>query len=179
MTGSAERSAHKVATSTTAPILVLGLGNLLLGDDGVGLCLLQALEREFDATEAIEFVDGGTQGLALMGYLAERSAVLVLDAISLGRPAGSVHVLRGAEMQQLRARRANSAHEGNALELFDNARMLGYEWSDLSAIGIEPLNIRTGIGLSQEVESGVNEALQQARKILGEMVNQYVSGDSR
>ncbi|HSR06377.1 MAG TPA: hydrogenase maturation protease, partial [Bryobacteraceae bacterium] len=125
------------------------------------------------------FLDGGTQGLALIGYLADREAVLVLDAMGLGQPPGTVHVLRGADLEQFRAQRASTAHEGNALELFETARMLGYQSAEIAAVGIEPQSVRTGIGLTLEVESALNEGLQQARKILGEMVKSYVSGNSR
>jgi len=163
----------------TSPVLVLGLGNLLLGDDGVGLRLLEALAAEYAPDGAVEFLDGGTQGLALIGYLADREAVLVLDAMGLGQPPGTVHVLRGEDLERFRARRASTAHEGNALELFETARMLGYQPAEIAAVGIEPQSIRTGIGFTLEVESALDEGLQQARKILEEMVKSYVPGNSR
>jgi hydrogenase maturation protease len=120
-----------------APILVLGLGNLLLSDDAVGLHLEAALAAERGGSDQVEFVDGGTQGLALLHYLANRRAVLVLDAVGLGAEPGSVHVLRGPAIEGLRVQRATSAHEGNALELLATARLLGdvagetewWEWS--------------------------------------------------
>jgi len=181
----------KTATSTTtigsadphdftaAPILVLGLGNQLLGDDGAGLRMLELLAEEFPPDDAVEFLDGGTQGLALTGYLADREAILVLDAMALGEPAGTVHVLSGEELWRIRTPHGGTAHEGNALELFATARMLDYRWSEVAAIGIEPRNIRTGIGLSAGVESALDEALRKARKILDEMVKTYVPRDSR
>jgi hydrogenase maturation protease len=181
----------KTATSTTtigsasprefatAPILVLGLGNQLLGDDGAGLRLLELLAEKFPVNDAVELLDGGTQGLALTGYLADREAIVVLDAMAMGAPAGTVHVLSGEELWRIRTQTSNTAHEGNALELFATARMLGYHWAEVAAIGIEPRNIRTGIGLSAEVESALDDALLKARKILDEMVNHYVPRDSR
>jgi len=163
----------------TAPVLVLGLGNQLLGDDGAGLRLLDALTEVFPANDGVEFMDGGTQGLALTGYLADRKAVLVLDAMALGAAPGTVHTLWGDELWRIRSERGTTAHEGNALELFATARMLGYHWTEVAAVGIEPLNIRTGIGLTGEVETALGEALGKARTILDEMVINYVSRDSR
>lgn len=162
-----------------APVLVLGLGNQLLGDDGAGLRLLEALTEVFPASDGVEFMDGGTQGLALTGYLADRKAVLVLDALALGAEPGTVHTLWGDELWRIRSERGRTAHEGNALELFATARMLGYHWIEVAAVGIEPLNIRTGIGLTAEVETALDEALGKARTILDEMVITYVSRDSR
>jgi len=104
-----------------APVLVLGLGNLLLGDDGVGLRLVERLAEESGFGDAVEFVDGGTQGLALLGCLADREAVLVLDAVGLGGEPGTVHVLRGPAMEQIRARRASTARRKRAGVVLDRA----------------------------------------------------------
>jgi hydrogenase maturation protease len=168
-------------------VLVLGLGNLLLEDDGVGLCMVESLAKTSDFGDSVEFVDGGTQGLALLPCLDGRTAVLVLDAIGLGQKPGTVHVLREGSacgsMEQIRARRAAppvaAAHEGNALELFQTARMLGHDFAEVAVVGMEPANLRTGIGLSPEVEASVPEALAQARQILEEMVQTYVFSNSR
>lgn len=167
------------ASLSTAPVLVLGLGNQLLGDDGAGLRMLDALMEEFPPHDAVEFLDGGTQGLALTGFLAGREAILVLDAMALGNAPGTVHILWGEELWRIRAQRATTAHEGNALELFATARMLGYRWAEVAAVGIEPRNIRTGIGLTAEVESALGEAVLKARKILDGMIKTYVPRDSR
>jgi len=148
---------------------VLGLGNLLLGDDGVGLRLLEDLRREFGETGAIEFVDGGTQGLALLGYLADRPNVVILDAVGLGAPPGTVHVLGASDIEQLRARRAATAHEGNALEILAVAQLLGQAPGHVLIVGVEPAQVLTGVGLSPEVESVLPRALAEARRILAEI----------
>jgi hydrogenase maturation protease len=147
------------------PILVMGLGNLLLSDDAVGLRLLEELERECTGG-SVEFVDGGTQGIALTGYFSGRSAALILDAVGLGAAPGTVHVLQGADIEKLRARRATSAHEGNGLGLIETARLLGICPADLTVIGVEPAVIKTGLGLSPEVEAGAKIALARAREFL-------------
>ncbi|MEO8027094.1 MAG: hydrogenase maturation protease [Bryobacteraceae bacterium] len=152
----------------TSPILVLGLGNLLLRDDGVGLRLLEDLASE-TPNDDVEFVDGGTQGLALLPYLSDRAAVIVLDAIGLGAEPGTVHVLRGEAIGKLRARRAESAHEGNGLTLLETARLLGEELHYLAVIGVEPAEVRTGVGLSSVVAASVPQALDEARSMLREM----------
>lgn len=140
------------------PILVLGVGNLLLQDDAAGLRMLEELSsRNFG--DEVEFVDGGTQGLALLGQLSGREAVVVLDAVKLGDPPGTIHVLRGAGLERLRARRSSTSHESNALELLAYGRLLGLEPRELVVIGIEPENIRTGIGLSRSVEKALPGAL--------------------
>ena len=162
-----------------APTLVLGLGNLLLTDDGVGLRLLEDLRRESGETAAVEFVDGGTQGLALLGYVAHRAGVVILDAISLGAPAGTVHVLGEGELERLRVRRGVTAHEGGALEILAMAHLLGQAPGQVRVVGVEPAQVRTGAGLSAEVEAVLPRALAAARQALAEMGRgKHVPGSS-
>ena len=72
-----------------APLLVLGLGNTLLGDDGLGPALIEQLSQEEDRwKDRIEFVDGGTQGLALLGHLSGREVIIIVDALATGAPPG-------------------------------------------------------------------------------------------
>ncbi|MHC4948648.1 MAG: hydrogenase maturation protease [Planctomycetota bacterium] len=107
-----------------APVLVLGLGNLLLRDDGVGLTLLARLRDEHAALPGVEWLDGGTQGLALLGRLAGRRGLLVLDAVALGDAPGTVHVLpdaahrppaRGAVRHRRRGRAVGGPHGHGAV----------------------------------------------------------------
>lgn len=157
-------------TETRAPVLVLGLGNLLLSDDAVGLRMLETLEAECSADPSIEFVDGGTQGIALAGYFANRSSVLVLDAVGLGAAPGTVHVLRGDAIAGMRAKRGTTSHEGNGLGVIEIARLLGNLPENLAVVGVEGANIRTGIGLSEEVKGALGSALGEARAVLREFV---------
>ena len=159
-----------MTAGSVEPVLVLGLGNLLLGDDGVGLRMLEAMGS---APVGTELVDGGTQGLALLSYLENREAIIILDAVGLGAPPGTVHVLHGEDIDRFRAARASTAHEGNALELLAIASLLGVLKDDVAVmvVGIEPGRIATGIGLTTEVEAAVGEALSACRAA----IDSYIS----
>jgi len=145
-----------------APILVLGVGNLLLQDDAAGLRMLQELSSR-NLGDDVELVDGGTLGLALLGQLVGREVLVVLDTVSLGAEPGTIHVLRGADLDQLRARRSSTSHESNAVELLAYAKLLGYEPREVVVVGIEPECIRTGIGLNRSVVMALPAALAAAR----------------
>jgi hydrogenase maturation protease len=160
-----------VDTGTRAPVLVLGLGNLLLEDDGVGLRLLEAIGAADRFGEDVEFVDGGTQGLALLGYLGGRKLAVILDAVGLGEAPGTVHVLRGAEIEKLRAHHSTIAHEGNAIELLAVARLLRDEPYELVIVGIEPDHVRTGVGLSDAVSAAVPEGVKLVVQVLRSHTN--------
>jgi hydrogenase maturation protease len=132
----------------------------LLRDDGLGLRLL----KDFSSKgAAAEFLDGGTPGLALLAYLSNRRALIILDAVALGAPPGTVHVLKG---DAIAAHHAVAAHGSNALELLAAARLLGDLPPSVTIVGIDPACIRTGVALSAEVEAAIPEAISHARSVL-------------
>ncbi len=167
--GSAEGRQH----DRTPPLLVLGLGNTLLVDDGVGVVLVNALEAApIAAHESIELIDGGTQGLVLLGRLCDRQAVVILDAVALGEKPGTIHVLRDDEVLRNSPPEATSAHEGNAGDLLRAAALIGDLPPKIVVIGIEPGAIRTGIGLSPEVEQAVPPAVASAERVLTQILGE-------
>lgn len=154
-----------VADATSVPpILVLGLGNRLLRDDGVGLELLRRLDADGAGDVRVEVLDGGTQGLALLGRIACREAILVLDAVGLGAEPGTVHHMWGVPQRVASA--VPTAHEGNAAELFAAAALLGELPPAVRVVGIEPAEVRTGIGLSAPVLAALPAAAAAARAAL-------------
>jgi hydrogenase maturation protease len=155
-------------------VLVLGLGNLLLRDDSVGLELLWRLEADTASSDGVEFLDGGTQGIALLPWVAGRRALLILDAIALGEPPGTVHVHEGPDLPQ--ARPGLTAHEGNAGELLATAQLIGDLPEAIHLVGIEPDEIRTGTGLSPAVARAVPRGVKAARRVLEELIEQADTG---
>jgi hydrogenase maturation protease len=156
-------------TRTAGPVetVVLALGNTLLRDDGVGVAILHALESEAARWGGqVEFVDGGTQGLALLGVLSGRRTAVILDAVALGAAPGTVHVLSADDAVRIRSHRSTTAHEGNAGELLAAARLLGDLPERTFIVGIEPEEVRTGVGLSDAVARSVPEAVERARRVL-------------
>ena len=103
----------------TAPLLVLALGDVQSGGNGVGPALLADLAKRYRyAGGFIEFVDGGTQGLDLLRRIAGRQALVVLDAITAGREPGTVSVLEGSDVLRYAAADSSTrASEGNAGEV--------------------------------------------------------------
>jgi len=121
------------------PILVLGLGNLLLGDDGLGLELLAEMSKNavLWGTQ-VAFVDGGTQGMMLLEEVSGRPAVLILDAVDRGASPGTVHALRNSGVTECRVSRSTTAHEGNAGELLAAAALLGASPQEVAVVGVQP-----------------------------------------
>jgi hydrogenase maturation protease len=153
---------------TPAPVLVLALGNLLLRDDAIGLFLLDELRALRGSDTRVEFVDGGTQGLALVGLFEGRSAVLMLDAVQQGAAPGTVHHLEDAlrRVPNSGASSGGGAHQMNAGDLLLTASLLGEVPERVMVVGIEPEVVRTGIGLSPAVLASVPQAVNVAHHVL-------------
>lgn len=154
-------------TEQVAPVLVLGLGNPLLRDDGVGLELLQALRERLSGDAELEFVDGGTLGTALLGQLAGRRVLLILDAVSGVAEPGGVTLLR--DPLQHGSARGFGAHGANASGLLASAELLGDLPRQAAVVGVCPLELTTGIGLSEPVQRALPEALEMAERVLAEL----------
>jgi len=155
----------------TAPVLLLGLGNPLMADDGAGQELLARLAPEASGWgPQVEFMDGGTQGLALLGAFEGRKAVVFMDAIHLGDKAGAVHVLSGEELMSIDTRRATTAHEGSATQILAALQLLNEMPKEIRMIGIEPERIGLGIGLSPSVRESLGVAAAFARSSVNSLL---------
>ena len=149
------------------PVLVLGLGNSLLGDDGAGLRLLEELRGTGGWPESIEWVDGGTRGIALLGVLSLRHTAILLDAVQLGAPPGTVHVLGMDRLRRFAGVGVGATpHESNALQLLATAELTGDLPEHVVVVGIEPEFVRTHLGLSPVAEAALPRAMEVVREML-------------
>lgn len=151
-----------------APVLVLGLGNPLLADDGVGLVMLARLQARTPDQSGVEYLDGGTQGLALAPRLAGRRALLVLDAAAFGAAPGTVHVIK--DPLSVDSPRGIGAHEANAAELLACLVLTNDLPEHTALLGVEPDEIKTREGLSAVVAASVDGAVTRAGEILDELL---------
>ncbi len=142
------------------PVLLLGLGNLLLTDDGVGVILAQQL-MTCPRPTSVEVMDGGTRGVALLPYLAGRSAVVLLDAARTAGRAGELTWLRWPRDLKLRHRASLSPHEGSALELVELAALAGVLPKTVWVGAITPAVVQTGSGLSPALAGALPQLVQQ------------------
>jgi hydrogenase maturation protease len=144
-------------------VTVLGVGNPIMGDDGVGIELL-ARVQDVCPDPRIEFVDGGTAGLELLHVVQDSERILLLDAIAGDTP-GKVVEVDGDQIPRLMAAKL-SPHQVGLVDIFSAARLLGYEPREVVAVGVVPEFVDTKYGLTPVVEEALDEATKQAVSIL-------------
>jgi hydrogenase maturation protease len=152
------------------PPLVIGIGNMLLRDEGVGVRVVSELARSFaDGGPAVppgtRFVDGGTLGLELLPMIQDASILVLVDAVNLRRPPGSVAVYRGDTIEGMLAGHV-SPHQVGVADLVAAARLLGVLPEATSLVGIQPATIEIGLELTAAVEEAVPVAMALVREEL-------------
>lgn len=151
-----------------ARTVVLGLGNVLAGDDGAGVEVVRRLVARWAGrpeAAGIEFVDGGTLGLELLSLVSGAADVVVVDAVELGFAPGTVTVLRdAATVGRLAA--AISVHELGLGDLVAAARLLGSEPA-IRIVAVEPAEIGVGLGCSPAVARALPSACRAVEAEVG------------
>jgi hydrogenase maturation protease len=137
-------------------VLVLGLGNVLLGDDGLGAAAVARLEREYSVPPGVLMVDGGTLGLSLLGLLAEADHVILVDAVRADSPPGTLVRLDGADVGDA-ARNRLSPHQVGVSDLLDAARLIDRYPATVTLLGLVPAAIDLAVVRSNAVQDRLNE----------------------
>lgn len=147
-------------------ILVLGIGNLLLTDDGVGIRAIQLLEERYALPEEVQVVDGGTCGLDLLQFLEGVDHLVILDAASLGKIPGSIVRMEGDQVPAYLALKT-SPHEIGLPELLFTARLTDIYPPRVVVLGMQPESIETSLGLTPAVAAHLDELVEMAAAEVG------------
>jgi hydrogenase maturation protease len=146
--------------SDRTPLLVLGLGNVLLEDDGVGAAAIALLVDRYDAPRGVEVLDGGTLGLSLLPYLDSADAVILVDAVRAEGQPGSLVRLAGDDVASAVATRL-SPHQVGVADLLDGARWLGRYPRRVVLLGVVPESMDLAVGLSGSVRAALPSLVER------------------
>jgi hydrogenase maturation protease len=130
-----------------AKTLILGVGNILLSDEGIGVRVIEHLQTQ-DLPGDIELVDGGTAGADLIDVLADRKTVIIIDAIQSNRPAGTILRLTPDDLK-LQEDCALSLHDLDIPQTLKMTKMLNCAPGKVICFGVVPAYITPGMELSQ------------------------------
>lgn len=143
------------------PILLLGLGNVLCSDDGVGVAAVHALCREYELAPAVAAYDGGTLGLDLLGLVADADAVVLLDAVRTDDAPGSLVRLAGDQVPPAVYARL-SPHQLGVSDLLAGAALLDRYPRRVTLLGVVPESLALGLALSPAVAARVPALVRAA-----------------
>lgn len=142
---------------------VLGVGNVLLGDEGLGVRAVELLRPR--APRGVRVLEAGALGLEALTAVEDASHLLVLDCIDAGRPAGELLRLDGADLRGAAAPRL-SPHELGLEDLLSLAALRERSPEEVVVMGIQPARIAPGVGLSPEVEASLPMLVEASVAVL-------------
>jgi hydrogenase maturation protease len=145
--------------------IVLGLGNMLNHDEGLGLQALKALGGRLGPQHSVELIDGGVMGLDLLPMVEDADHLLVLDAINAGQTPGTVIELDGDAIPKYAGVKL-SQHQMTFQELLSMTQLRGTTPPHLRLIGAQPEDLTLGIGLSETIENALEEMVERAAATL-------------
>ena len=146
--------------------LVLGIGNTLLSDEGLGIHLLHYLQGQNPTLPDITWLDGGTLSITLAPDNEDHENLIVLDAAQLNEQPGTVRLLTGAEMDQFVGHGKRSVHEVGLVDLMAIARLQDRLPEKRALLGIQPAKFGWGETLSDAVSRAIPQAASQVMDLL-------------
>ncbi|HXE97148.1 MAG TPA: HyaD/HybD family hydrogenase maturation endopeptidase [Dongiaceae bacterium] len=148
-----------------ARVLVLGIGNLVMSDDGAGVRVVQKLQHEYRFPDTVEIMDGGTLGLDLLPKLEGIDRLIVVDAVETGGEPGTCVRLAGEELPIALATKV-SPHQMGLKDLLAVAELMGHKPREMVLIGVQPGSIDMDTELTAAVEAKVDELVGMVLKEL-------------
>jgi len=148
-------------------IVVIGIGNLLLMDEGIGVHTINELEKH-DIPESIEIYDGGTGGFKLIDLMHGAARVIFIDAVETGKVPGSVTIFCAEEVRSIYNKKKYSLHDTDLMEIIKMTEMLGNP-PMIEIVGIQPKTINYGTTLSKELTDSMSNIVNSVLKRIEEV----------
>lgn len=155
-------------------VLIVGVGNEALMDDGIGIHAARALVQ-LDLPQ-VRILEGGTDGLALLGRFEGVRRLVLIDAMAMGRPAGTIVTVRPEQLRSLAPADRMSLHGTGLLDVLELAEALALRPPEVNIVGVQPAQVTWGFELSpllqqalpDVVEAALHASLGRAPEVAGE-----------
>jgi len=139
------------------PVVVLGLGNPLMGDEGIGVYLVEQLRRSAGEHPSVDFVDAGTGGLSMLHYIEDRRKAIIIDCVFMDEEPGVIRRFTPEEVRSRKVLAHQSLHEADLMRILEMARQLGQAPEQVILFGIQPERVEFGCGLSPTLTHKAHE----------------------
>ena len=153
-------------TESTATTLVLGIGNILLSDEGAGVHVVRYLEQRHPRLPHVTWLDGGTLSFTLAVPIEDANNLIVVDAAQLESAPGTVRCFAGEEMDRFLGTRRHSVHEVNMADLLDIGRLTGTLPRNRALVGIQFDSLAWGDAPSDAVAEAIPRAAGQVLTLI-------------
>lgn len=140
--------------------VVIGVGNTILSDDGVGVHAARILQTDPRLPAEVTVLDGGTFGLELISYVADASYVLLLDAMNSGNAPGTLARMTGSDL--LNTKQGWSVHQLGVGDLISALFLMAARTQEIVVLGVQPASTDWGTTLSAEVEAALEPLVDAA-----------------
>lgn len=137
-------------------VMVLGIGNVLMSDEGVGCHAIKRLIERYDIPDEVEILDGGTTGMELLPLLEEVDELIVVDAVRCGKPPASIVLLEGSQVP-VYFKTKISPHQVGLSDVLASLAFKGSAPRRVVLIGVQPLTLDLAMELSPEVEARLDD----------------------
>jgi hydrogenase maturation protease len=152
-------------------IIILGVGNLLLSDEGIGVHVAQRL-MDIVFPPEVEIVEGGTDGFGLIHILIKAERLILIDALKGGGTPGSIYRFDLEECRPFPDLYKTSVHQISILEVLNLSGLIG-PTPRTTIIGVEPKSLQIGMELSPEIEAQVPKVIQLVKEEVRATLNGY------
>jgi hydrogenase maturation protease len=137
--------------NNTGRVAVLGLGNILLSDEGAGVHAVNALKSRFAFHPQVDIIDGGTMGLDLLPLFQERDRILIVDAVDFNKAPGHVGLIEGDHIPSVLNAKLSVHHIGLSDVLF-SAKLMRDTPPEVCLVGIQPKFLDVGLDMTEEIQ---------------------------
>src|SRR5271166_981623 len=154
-------------------VLIGGIGNILLGDDGVGPYVARLLEARYDFEDGVEVADLGTPALDLIDQLSGKDAVILIDSVKTEATPGTVLLYRKADIMRHCPAVRMDPHSPALVDALLSADLFGVAPPEVLLIGIQAQSLDVGCNLSQSVQAALNQAISEVLRELDRLGVQH------
>ena len=138
-------------------IIVLGLGNPLMSDEGIGVRIVELLQKQATQFPNVEFIDAGTGGMNILHLIANRKKAILIDCALMGQAPGTIRKFTPDDVKSVKAVSHFSLHDVDILKVLELSKQLEECPPEVVIFGIEPAKVEQGDSLSPQLAAGINE----------------------
>jgi hydrogenase maturation protease len=138
-------------------VIIIGIGNLLLMDEGIGIHVINELEKH-KLPENVDICDGGTGGFKLIDLMHEAKRVIFIDAVETGKAPGTITTFKSKDVRSIYPKKKYSLHDTDLLEVIKMVELLGNP-PEIEIVGVQPKTINYGTTLSKELRDAIPDII--------------------